>query len=308
MIPYLFIGNGWEASLAIISDEPDFMPSLVITQSYPGNPVIKICQNHSIDLLVIKSIDDILTTSVINAIKERNIKIAFVASFKKIPAAFIELFKYGIYNIHPSYLPQYRGPAPVQWALINAEAITGVTLFKITGEIDKGPIFRQIYVPILEDDNYIALTQRLFNCGKHLIKELILSINTGVNINEILTPQPSLPHLKKAPKIPQEHYRISVRNMREKAYLFFRALFPEAYFEITSGETTLKIKIHDYSLDKIDGGIPAGTITTDGKNELRFCLTPFCLLIKKIQREGKKVMSVDEFLRGFRNMDKFHII
>ncbi len=154
---------------------------VVTTESEPGDAVPSYCKQNSIPYLSVEKI----TNEVIEKIRKVDAPIAALAYFGLIvPAKALELFPHGIINIHPSLLPKYRGPTPVQTALLHGEAITGVTIIKLDAEVDHGPILAQTTEPINSDDTTHTLHERLFPKGAGLLQDVFKKIENQEPVNE----------------------------------------------------------------------------------------------------------------------------
>lgn len=305
MIKYWFIGNGNEAALVLQKlIENEVYPSLVITENYGSKALLPLLQSNKLQFKIIPSANELANVDWLRECGELP-PLALVASFKKIPSEFLDKIKIGTFNIHPSYLPQYRGAAPIQWSIINKEKVTGVTLFKIASELDKGPIFRRLKSPIFPNDTYLTLTKRLFTLGTYLFLDLYFLIKTG-NFDETkhLSPQENISNVKPAPKIPKNAYNIRISQLGDDAYYYLRALMPEAYLTLRSkNNKELKIKIYELSSEPKppELNLQLGSIVSDEKNYLKIVAKNILINVHKVQREGKKVMDVKDFLNGFRN-------
>lgn len=239
----------------------------------------------------------------IDTLKTLNADVHIVVAFRMLPEAVWNMPPFGTVNVHASLLPQYRGAAPINWAIINGEKETGVTTFRLKHEIDTGDILLQQKMPIEPEDNIGTLYQKLMEAGGKLLVETIKGLAAGT-IKEI--PQASVAgELKHAPKIFKEHTLIDWNKPAEQIHNLIRGMSPiPCAYTMLQGKT-LKIYASHYSL----GGpinhtnthkVSAGEFETDGKNYLRFATPDGWLYADELQLEGKKRMPVAEFLRGFR--------
>lgn len=216
-----------------------------------------------------------------------------VVAFRILPEAIFSMPAKGSVNLHASLLPAYRGAAPVQWALWHGETETGLTTFQIEQTVDTGNILKQRRVEILADDDADTLGRRLAEIGADLLLETVEGLE-----NSTISPQPQDP--KKAcpaPKITKDHCQIDWQRTASEIHNQVRALSPyPGAFTYLNGQAT---KILRSEVLKTLTGIKAGTLSIDdhkmicgtGKGEL---------IIQKLQLQGKNVMDVDAFLRGFR--------
>jgi methionyl-tRNA formyltransferase len=205
-------------------------------------------------------------------------------------------------NVHASLLPNYRGAAPINWAIINGEKETGVTTFKLTHEIDTGNILLQEKVPIHDNDDAGNLHDRLKNAGALLLLKTIEGmINDTVSEKpqEMILQQDQTTALTHAPKIFTETCRIDWQAPIEKIHNLVRGLspFPGAFTNIN--DKTLKI--FRSMIERTAPLLPPGQYETDHKKYLRFAASDGYLYINELQLEGKRRMTVEEFLKGFRS-------
>ncbi|MCP9753233.1 methionyl-tRNA formyltransferase [Ferruginibacter sp. HRS2-29] len=227
-----------------------------------------------------------------------NADLQIVVAFRMLPELVWNMPPMGTINLHGSLLPQYRGAAPINWAVINGEKETGVTTFKLQHEIDTGDILLQESFAIGEKDNAGMVHDRMKETGA----EVLLRTVKGLAENSLKeVPQPSTFHhqpLKHAPKIFTETCLIDFSKPTKEVYDLIRGLspFPTAFTQLDNK----KLKI--FSAEKIDQqpSIKAGEHATDGKTFLHFACDDGYISIKELQLEGKKKMLVKDFLRGYR--------
>lgn len=225
-----------------------------------------------------------------------------VVAFRMLPKVVWELPAYGTFNLHASLLPDYRGAAPINWAIINGEEKTGVTTFFINEKIDNGEIILQKEVPIEANETFGELHDKLMNIGSNLIVETLKSIE-----QERIKPlkQPTTPQSKPAPKIFTETCKINWKQDAKKIYDFIRGLnpFPGAWTQLLiESEQPIKLKIYNTKLTLEKHIYEIGTIFLD-KKKMRIYAEGGFLDIKTLQVEGKKQLQVYEFLNGF-NLNK----
>jgi methionyl-tRNA formyltransferase len=220
-----------------------------------------------------------------------------VVAFRMMPEVVWNMPPMGTINVHASLLPQYRGAAPINWAIINGETETGVTTFKLKHEIDTGDILLQKSTPIEADDNIGTLYERLMKMGGELLVETVQGLAAGT-IREI--PQQSRPasELKHAPKIFKEDTLIDWSKPVKDIHNRVRGLSPHpAAYTMYSGKF---MKIYASHCEVAAHGKEPGTLDTDNKTYLRFAANDGWLYADELQQEGKKRMEVTSFLRGFR--------
>jgi len=223
--------------------------------------------------------------------------IQVVVAFRMMPEVVWNMPPMGTINVHGSLLPQYRGAAPINWAIINGEPETGVTTFKLKHEIDTGDILLRQAVPILPDDNAGTMHDKLMHAGAELLVKTIKGIADGT-LKEM--PQNDIPvsGLKHAPKIFKENLAINWNKTVAEIDNFIRGMSPyPAAFTSLSGK---QIKIYKVHYNRDDHQVPPGTHETDNISYLRFAAKDGWIYIDELQLEGKKRMNTVDFLRGFR--------
>ncbi|MFA5329263.1 MAG: methionyl-tRNA formyltransferase [Prolixibacteraceae bacterium] len=235
-----------------------------------------------------------------------------VVAFRMLPEMVWNMPSMGTFNLHASLLPQYRGAAPLNWAVINGETETGVTTFLLSHEIDTGQIIFQEKVTIAENDTVGDLHDRMMEIGAGLILKTVNALAEG-SVQPIdqtlLINDPE--KIKQAPKIFKEDCRIDWTKDTESVRNLVRGLspYPTAWteFEHVEKNEILMAKIFAVSLDP--GSMPAvpGTLKTDGKKYLKIACPDGWLSIDEIQLSGKKRMKTDELLRGFHDLGDWQV-
>ncbi|MFZ2324008.1 MAG: methionyl-tRNA formyltransferase [Ignavibacteriaceae bacterium] len=215
-----------------------------------------------------------------------------VVAFRILPKEVFEIPKYGSFNLHGSYLPKYRGAAPIQWALINGDSETGLTTFKLAEKVDTGNIYLQEKVKINPDDNFETLHDRMSLIGAQLVLKTVQLIENG-NC-ELKQQDDSL--ASPAPKITKEICLIDWNKPAKEIHNLVRGLspYPAAFFNYNNKV----IKIYKTEIVKDFNLKPFELHQT--KTELIIGCGKDALRILEIQQEGKKRMNIEEFLRGFR--------
>lgn len=233
----------------------------------------------------------------LSELKALNADLQVVVAFRMLPEVVWNMPPKGTINLHGSLLPQYRGAAPINWAIINGETQTGVTTFFLKHEIDTGDILFSEPVNIAPDETAGQVHDRLMKIGAELIVKTVQAIESG-DYQEI--PQDSIETsaLQHAPKIFKDDCQIDWQKPVKKVYDLIRGLspYPTAFTKIQN--KTLKI----FKADKEDAiiGFAPGQYQTDGKTFLKFACPDGLISVRDVQLEGKKRMKVDEFLRGVR--------
>jgi methionyl-tRNA formyltransferase len=233
-------------------------------------------------------------------LKSLNADVQAVVAFRMLPEVVWNMPAMGTINVHGSLLPQYRGAAPINWAVINGEEYTGVTTFKLQQEIDTGNILLSDKIKIEEEDTAGTVHDKLKELGANLLLKTIQGLAEG-NLKE--QPQSEIENLKSkilqhAPKLFTETGKIDWTKSVEEVYNLIRGLspYPAAYTSLHG--KTLKF----FSVQKINEqpNIETGTYKTDEKNFLQYACSNGYISILSLQLEGKKRMDVKDFLRGYR--------
>jgi methionyl-tRNA formyltransferase len=224
-----------------------------------------------------------------------NADLQIVVAFRMLPESVWNMPRMGTVNLHGSLLPQYRGAAPINWAVINGEHETGVTTFQLQQDIDTGSILLQDRFPITDTDTAGDVHDRMKVIGARLLVKTIDGLAAGTLTG---TPQQNPPELKHAPKIFTETCRIDWNKPTAEIYNLIRGLspFPAAFTEL-DGKT---LKIFHSEKEPGPPGTAPGSYDTDGKTYLRFATQDGYIRITGLQLEGKKKMSIGDFLRGYR--------
>jgi methionyl-tRNA formyltransferase len=233
----------------------------------------------------------------IEALKAFNADLQVVVAFRMLPEIVWNMPPKGTINLHASLLPDYRGAAPINWAVINGENQTGVSTFFLQHEIDTGNVIFSETVEIGDDETAGIVHDKLMQTGAELLVKTVKAIETG---DYTETPQKHVAgsEPKHAPKIFKEDCLINWNQPAQKVFDHIRGLSPHPAAYTMFKDKTFKIYTAEL-LHKEPGIQPSGFLS-DSKTYLNFaCLDGF-ISVKDIQIEGKKRMSVEEFLRGFR--------
>ena len=252
--------------------------------------------------------DNLISPGFINWLKKLNPDIFIVVAFRLLPETVWKIPPLGTINLHASLLPQYRGAAPINHAIINGETVTGVTTFMIDEKIDTGNILLREEVQIFPFENAGDLHDRLMKHGARLV------INTLTALAENkLNPKPQshfmLPGeiLKPAPKIYPDDCIINWNDDPHKIHNLIRGLAPnpcaKSYF--VSPSNKILFKIYESVAEEADHSLSHGQIVSDGKLYIKVSCKGGFINILSLQVEGKKRMSNVEFLRGFRIADYY---
>ncbi len=228
-----------------------------------------------------------------------------VVAFRMLPEVVWNMPPMGTFNLHASLLPQYRGAAPINWAIINGDTETGITTFFLKHEIDTGEVIQQVRIPIADEDNVEVVHDKLMMLGGRLVTETVDAILAGtvkpVPQEELISL--SQEELRPAPKIFKDTCRIDWTKGVKAVYDFVRGLspYPAAWTELVNADgTSLVLKIFQTEKNFFSHGEKIGTVSTGGKTYLRVALSDGYLNILSLQLAGKKRMPVADFLRGFK--------
>lgn len=219
-----------------------------------------------------------------------------VVAFRMLPEVVWAMPMVGTLNLHASKLPQYRGAAPINWAIIRGETETGATTFFIEKEIDTGQLIFQITEPIYRDDTAGTLHDRLMLAGADLVVKTVQAIQVG---SYPRLPQPNLPDLYPAPKLTRENTEIDWKQPADAVRNFVRGLNPYPSAWAMLGGRFFKIfSVHPISAPDNAPDSAPGTVFTDNKSQILIRTTDGWLSVDELQAEGKRRMLTNEFLRG----------
>lgn len=237
----------------------------------------------------------------IEELKNAKADVQVVVAFRMLPEIVWDMPPMGTINLHASLLPQYRGAAPINWAIINGEKETGVSTFKLQHEIDTGNILLQEKISIEETDTAGSMHDKMMNIGADLLLRTIQKLEKG-NLEEIH--QPSVIEknevLHHAPKIFTETCEINWSENVETIYNFIRGLSPYPAAFTFLNDKKLKIFRAEKELVKTEESPTDKPYITDHKTYVKFRAKDGFISLKEIQLEGKRKMTIEEFLRGWR--------
>lgn len=225
-----------------------------------------------------------------------------VVAFRMMPKVLFEMPKMGTFNLHASLLPDYRGAAPINYAVINSEEKSGATTFFINEKIDEGNILLQEEIPVLENENAGSLHDRLMEMGAKLVVKTL----DGLAENSIVErPQPHVEHPKNAFKIFKEDTRIDWKKNSKEVHQFILGMspYPAAFTTLKIGEEEKGLKIFAGKFEISNHGKTAGSLEIS-KNEFKIYTQDGVYFPLELQLEGKKRMNIKDFLNGFRNFEE----
>lgn len=242
--------------------------------------------------------------SFLESLREWKADLQIVVAFRMLPEVVWNMPHYGTFNLHASLLPQYRGAAPINWAIIDGEKETGVTTFFLTHEIDTGKIILQEKVPIGNSDNAGKIHDELMSTGAKLVRrtvDLLLENKIDAIPQEDFISNEK--DLKPAPKIFKENCRIDWNQPASQIYNLIRGLspYPGAWSELHNSDgEILSVKIYESHIEKSENPLSAGTIVTDDKSYIKVASGEGWIVLDEIQLPNKKRMKTEELLRGYK--------
>ena len=263
-------------------------------------PVKQYAVEHGLRVLQPERLKD---EAFIEELRALQADLQIVVAFRMLPEVVWAMPRLGTFNLHASLLPQYRGAAPINWAVINGDKETGVTTFFLKHEIDTGAVIRQVRVPISDTDCVGDVHDRLMMLGGGVVCETVDAIIDGT---AEATPQEEMitEELRPAPKIFKDTCRIAWDVPVKRVYDFVRGLspYPAAWTTLVAPDgTEMVVKVYEAAIaSEVNGGVACGTIKTDGKSYLHVYAEDGVLSVRTLQLAGKKRMGVEDFLRGFR--------
>ncbi len=243
----------------------------------------------------------------VEAMQALNPDLGIVIAFRMLPEVIWSMPKYGTFNLHASLLPQYRGAAPINWAIINGEKETGITTFLLNHEIDKGAIIGQLKEPILPEDNIGTMYDKLMTKGCDLVVETVerIAAEDYTAVEQMHIDEATL---KPAPKIFKEDCKIDWSWEGERIVNFVRGLspYPAAWTPMyLNGEEKGSAKIFEVRFSPNKGNGNIGEIISDGKEQIAVVCADGLIEIRSMQMAGKKRMSNKDLLLGFRNIEDY---
>ena len=228
----------------------------------------------------------------VEELKKYDADLYVVVAFRILPPEVFNIPKFGSFNLHGSYLPKYRGAAPIQWALINGETETGLTTFKLAEKVDTGNIYLQKKVEIFKEDSLGTLHDRLSEIGVKVVLDTVNKIDSGNY--KLLKQDDSL--AIPAPKITKETSLIDWNQLAFKVHNLVRGLSPIPCAHFIYDRKNIKV----YRSEVVERDDLAAGEFFQSKTELLVGCGENALSILELQQEGKKRMGIEEFLRGFR--------
>lgn len=283
----ILVEQGWNVVAVITApDRPKGRGQKLIS-----SPVKEAALKHDIPVL---QPTNLKSEDFLEELKGYQADIQVVVAFRMLPEVVWDMPPLGTFNLHASLLPNYRGAAPINWAIINGENETGITTFFLKHEIDTGSIIFQEKEPIHPEDNVGSLYERLMKKGANLVLKTIETVASGKISAE---PQQEVSNLNHAPKIFKETCEIDWNKSAEEIHNLVRGLspYPTAWTKFQGKICKIyKTEVFNKALSNLD----VGRFHSDGKTHLFFQTGNGTLNILELQLEGKKRMGIEEFLRG----------
>ncbi len=287
---------------AILAAEHDVVGVVTVPDRQTGrglkvtfSPVKQYALDHSLHLLQPEKLRDPEFQEQLRALKA---DIFVVVAFRMLPQSVWAMPPLGTFNLHASLLPQYRGAAPINWAIINGEKETGVTTFMLNEHIDEGSILLQERTPITPEDTAETLHDRLAEIGSKLIVKTLQGLIDGTLSPQ---PQPACNNLRPAPKIFKPDCAIDWNKPGRSIVDFVRGLspYPAATMQLqdTKG-ASLSFKVYEVAFEPAEN-TTVGALISDGKNMQKIGIQDGYIHILSLQLSGKKRISIQEFLRGY---------
>lgn len=245
----------------------------------------------------------------IASLKSWNADLQIVVAFRMLPEIVWNMPRLGTFNLHASLLPQYRGAAPINWAVINGDKETGATTFFLTHEIDTGKIIMQEKISIADNENVGSVHDRLMKMGAGLVTKTVDAILDGsydaVDQSAFYTDESQL---RSAPKIFKDTCRIDWQKNIKDIHNLVRGMspYPAAWSEITTDEgMTIAIKIFETEMITAQHSLLPGTIITDSKSHVDVAVEDGYIRLLSVQLAGKKRMDIKSLLNGFKINEEF---
>ncbi|WP_298366468.1 methionyl-tRNA formyltransferase [uncultured Lutibacter sp.] len=258
------------------------------------SPVKQYAVKHNLNILQPTNLKN---EDFLSELKSLNANLQIVVAFRMLPKIVWQMPKFGTFNLHASLLPNYRGAAPINWAIINGEKKTGVSTFFIDEKIDTGNIILQEEIEIGTHEILGELYEKLMTIGSHLVVKTVKLIEKG-NVKTIK--QPEIEE-KPAPKIFTETCKINWNKKTTSIYNLIRGLnpYPAAWSTLINNEDKIKVKLFDCKPIIEKHTLKPGTVVTS-KNEIKVATIDGYIFIESLQLSGKRKMNTKDLLNGFK--------
>ena len=284
----ILVKNGYEIAAVVTTPDKPAGRGLKVSES----AVKKYALKEGLEIFQPEKLKD---PEFISDLQNLNADVFVVVAFRILPEEVYSIPSKGTFNLHASLLPDYRGAAPINWAIINGETETGVTTFFLEKKVDTGNIIFQKKVKIDPDDSAGDLHDKLMAAGAELVLKTVQAIEKGEAPNEA---QSAVNIVKPAPKIFTDDCKIDFTKSVDEAYNFIRGLspYPAAWTDLQGK----RLKIFKAEKEKILHNLAPGSVVTDHKTNFKLTFPDGYLNILNLQLEGKKRMEVEQFLKGYR--------
>lgn len=264
------------------------------------SPVKQYALEHDLPLLQPEKLKD---EEFLAALRAWEADLQIVVAFRMLPEVVWNMPRLGTFNLHASLLPQYRGAAPINWAVINGDTETGITTFFLKHEIDTGEVIQQVSVPIADTDDVGVVHDKLMLLGGRLVTETVDAILAGTVKSIPQEEMAVVGELRPAPKIFKDTCRINWKQPVKRVYDFIRGLspYPAAWTELVNADgEAVVVKVFESEKIVKEHALAVGTVLTDGKSYIHVAVEDGFIAILSLQLPGKKRLKTDELLRGFR--------
>ena len=275
------------------------------------SPVKQYSLEHGLPVLQPEKMKD---PAFLEQLRAFNANLQVVVAFRMLPEVVWAMPRYGTFNVHAALLPQYRGAAPINWAVINGETMTGVTTFFLDHDIDTGRIIEQRQFPIPDDADVEYVYDGLMHLGADIclstIEKIIASDGHPETISQD-SPQFSVPDvsLKSAPKIFKDTCQIDWHQSAKRIYDFVRGLspYPGAWTTLVDRQgREVVLKLYRTTKTDLPVFLDAGRLVVDNRH-LYVCCNDYLLQIDELQLAGKKRMDAQAFLNGMKDIEKYFL-
>jgi methionyl-tRNA formyltransferase len=270
-------------------------------QKIQQSPVKNYALEHNLTILQPSNLKN---EEFLTQLKSLNANLQIVVAFRMLPKEVWQLPEYGTFNLHASLLPNYRGAAPINWAIINGETKTGVTTFFIDEKIDTGNIILQEEVNIGDDETLGELHDKLMQIGSKLVVKTVQQIEKGT-VETVK--QPEIEE-KSAPKIFAETCKINWNDSLSNTHNLIRGLnpYPAAWTTLLNNNEEIKVKIYGVKKEFASHQHKTGTLITS-KNEIKVAVIGGYIILESLKLAGKKQMDTKNLLNGYRFHENAHM-
>lgn len=292
----MLVRNGYNVTAVVTAPDRPAGRGLGLQQS----PVKQYAVEKGLNVLQPEKLKD---EKFIEKLQALGADLQVVVAFRMLPEIVWKMPRLGTFNLHASLLPQYRGAAPINRAIMNGEKETGVTTFFLRHEIDTGKIIFREKVPIGNDETAGELHDKLMHAGAELVLNTVKAIESGDYPQTDQSVLAGTGLLKEAPKIFKDGCKVNWNDSAQNVHNFIRGLSPHpaAFTNLVSTDgTRFSVKLFRTAIEATPNFFPPGQVITDGSSFLKIVCSKGVLHILDLQLSGKKRMLVSEFLKGFR--------